>query len=124
MEPEGAIMLLDIAKAASFLVSLLLLCRTAQFAFFIPGTRWQDRLAMTGLRLVFAACVCLFSGVLFTWPAPDNPDRGKPLTASMPVRLLFWATTAIAVLFASAWYLGDLAHDAAPFISNRSHEGQ
>lgn len=117
-------MLLDIAKAVSFLFSLLLLCRTALFAFFIPGTRWEERLAFAALRLGFAACVCVFSGLLFTWPADSNPDRGKPLVSSLPVRLLIWSTAAIAVLFVSAWYLGDLARDAAPFISSRSHEGQ
>jgi hypothetical protein len=38
----------------------------------------------------------------------------------LPVRFFYWSSAAIAVLFLSSWYFGDLVQQAAPFISNRT----
>ncbi len=85
--------------------SILALYWTAVSAFFEPGTRWQARLVAALLRLTIAGCICLGSGMLFTWPAKTNPDAGLRLMATLPVRLFLWATAAFVVLFALSWLL-------------------
>lgn len=113
-------MLLDLSKAAFFLVSMLSLFHAAVVAFFLTGVSWHERLITTLIYLAFAATVCLFTGLLFAWPSQSNPDRGQPLVSTLPVRLLLWSSVLIAVLFFSSWYLGDLVQSASPFISDRT----
>lgn len=79
-------------------------------AFFIPGTHWQERLAMALLKAALAACICFASGVLFSWPSSANRqathrEATQPLLSTLPVRLFFWATAGMAILFAVSWYL-------------------
>ena len=113
-------MILDLAKALSFFLSILSLYHAAIFAFFVPGFHWEERLGFALVRLALAACVCFFSAFIFTWPSPANPERHQALTATQPVRLFLWSSACILALFLSSWYLGDLAQQAAPFISNHS----
>lgn len=113
-------MFLDLSKAAFFFLCILSLFHAAVVAFFLPGSAWSERLYVTLVYLAFAATVCLFSGLLFAWPSPSNPDRGQRLIATLPVRLFLWATALIAGLFLMSWYLGDLAQQASPFISDRT----
>lgn len=113
-------MLLDLSKAAFFFLCILSLFHAAVVAFFLPGTGWHDRLIVTLVYLAFSATVCLFSGLLFSWPSPTNPDRGMPLVATLPVRLFIWSSVVIVALFVSSWYLGDLVQQASPFISDRT----
>lgn len=115
-------MVLDLSKAAFFFLCILSLYRAAIHAFFIPGTRWQERMIVALVYLTFAASVCVFSGLLFSWPVESNPDRGQRLLATLPVRLFLWSSLAIAALFISSWYLGGLAQQAGPFISDRFHD--
>ncbi len=116
-------MLLDLGKAFSFLACIVVLYRAAIDAFFVPGTQWEDRLLLALMKISLAACVCLLSGLIFTWPVATNPGRTEAFAATLPVRLFFWALLGITLLFLCSWYLGDLAREAAPFISSRSHEG-
>ncbi len=103
-------MLLELARTASFFLSLLSLYPVLMSAFFIPGTHWQERLAMALLRVVLAACICFASGLFFSWPSSRtrqaaDREATQPLLSTLPVRLFFWATTGMAVLFAVSWYL-------------------
>lgn len=113
-------MFLDLAKALTFFLGILSLYHAAIHAFFVPGAHWEERLGYAVVRLALAACVCFFSAFVFTWPAHSNPDRNLALTATLPARLFLWSTAGIVILFFSSWYLGDLARQAAPFISSRS----
>jgi hypothetical protein len=119
-------MLLDLAKAASFFLCILSLYHAAIHAFFVPGAHWRERLVFALVRLAFAGCICLLSGMLFTLPARTNPDADpqldQPLARTLPVRLYLWSVGAIAVLFTAGWYLGDLAQQCGPFISSRAME--
>ena len=113
-------MLLDLGKALSFFACIAFVYHAAIHTFFVPGARWEDRLAFALMKLALAACACFLSGMVFTWPSRTNPDSGLALTSTLPVRFLFWSTAVIAALFISSWYLGDLAQQAAPFISSRT----
>lgn len=69
-------MLLELARTASFFLSLLSLYPVLMSAFFIPGTHWQERLAMALLRVVLAACICFASGLFFPG-RPAEPGRRR-----------------------------------------------
>jgi len=97
-------MLLEISQVLSFLLSILSLYWVTISAFFVPGSRWQDRLTLALLRLALSACVCFFSGLLFSWPARPR-RRHQALVSTLPVQLFFWALAGIAVLFVSSWYI-------------------
>lgn len=97
-------MLLDLSRAVSFLLSILSLCWVTMSAFFVPGSRWEERLTLSLLRLALAACVCLFSGLLFSWPSRTQ-RRHPSVVSTLPVQLFFWTLVAVAVLFIGSWYL-------------------
>lgn len=93
-------MLLDLSKVVSFLMSILSLCVLLDAAFFIPATRWEDRLVASLARIGFAGCVCLISGVLFHFSQPR-----VPLARTLPVRLFVWTLSGLSLLFVLGWYL-------------------
>jgi cation transport ATPase len=97
-------MLLELGRALSFFLSILSLYAVLMSAFFVPGSQWQERLAMSVLKIALAACVSFFSGLLFSWPSPVNP-RWQSLMSTLPVRMFFWAMACMAILFAVSWYL-------------------
>ncbi|MGH9599592.1 MAG: hypothetical protein ACRD27_06985, partial [Terracidiphilus sp.] len=69
-------MLLELGKVLSFFLSILSLCEVMMGAFFVPGTRWEDRLAATLLRIAFAGCICFASGIFFTLAARSHGTAG------------------------------------------------
>ncbi|MGD0894026.1 MAG: hypothetical protein ABR923_21090 [Terracidiphilus sp.] len=97
-------MLLELARAFSFFLSMLSLYPVLVSAFFVPGKHWQERLSDSLLYVILAGCMCLISGLLFAHPSPANPEGDRLLT-TLPIRLLFFALAGMAVLFALAWYL-------------------
>ncbi|HET7107236.1 MAG TPA: hypothetical protein VFI38_10525 [Candidatus Acidoferrum sp.] len=99
-DPGGWNTLLDLGKAGSFLMSILSLCALLDSAFFVPATRWEDRLAVALAKAGFAGCVCLISGVLFHISQPQ-----LPLARTLPVRVFVWAISGYSLLFALGWYL-------------------
>jgi hypothetical protein len=94
-------MLLEVGKAVSFLVSILSLCALLESAFFVPGSRWEERLVGSLLRIALAGCVCFASGLLFR--SAEHVEG--PVTRTLPVRLYFWALAGMTVLFVLSWYL-------------------
>ena len=111
-------MLLELGKALSFFLSILSLYRVAISAFFVPGSQWQERLSLALAKLIIAACVCVASGLLFSWPSRSNPDAGQALISTLPVRLFLWAIAGMVIFFALFWYLrcggpccGSINHD-------------
>ena len=99
--------MLELAKAVSFLICILSLYWAGFSAFFVPGSRWEERMWVAGFKLLAAAAICFYSGMVFSWPSKANPTAFQRLTATMPVRLFFWALAGIAVLFVLSWYLAD-----------------
>jgi hypothetical protein len=93
-------LLLDLSRIVSFAMSILSLCALLDTAFFVPATRWEDRLVASVARIGFAGCVCLISGLLF-----HSCEPKVPLAHTLPVRLFVWALFGFALLFALCWYL-------------------
>jgi hypothetical protein len=96
-------MILDLGRAVSFFLGILSLYWVMLSAFFVPGSRWQERLAACMLRVACAACVCLSSGMLFAW-RPHAIRSESPLS-TLPMRLFFWGLAAMAGLFVLSWYI-------------------
>ena len=99
--------MLELAKAVSLLICILSLYWAAISAFFVPGSQWEERLWIAAFKLLAAAAICFYSGMVFSWPSKTNPNAFQRLTSTMPVRLFFWAVACIVVLFALSWYLAD-----------------
>jgi hypothetical protein len=93
-------LLLDLGKVVSFAMSILSLCALLDTAFFVPATRWEDRLIASLARIGLAACICLISGMLFHFSQPR-----VPLARTLPVRLFLWALSGYTLFFALGWYL-------------------
>jgi hypothetical protein len=98
-------MVLELTKAFSFFATMLALYPVVISAFFVPATRWQERLFLALAKLAIAGCIALASGLIFSWPSPTNPDAGQALTSTLPVRLFLYASIGLAILFAASWYL-------------------
>ena len=98
-------MFLDLAKAISLTLSILSLYPVMMSAFFVPGTRWEDRLLMSLLKIALAACVCFASGFLFALRPRVTIRTFSEVFGTLPVRLFFLAMVAMTVLFVISWYL-------------------
>jgi hypothetical protein len=106
----------EVGKTLSFFLSLLSLYPIVGSAFFVPGTRWEDRLTMSLLKIAMAGCICFASGLFFCQPSSadkipgvKHPDLEKPLTdrllQTMPVRMFFWTLGGVALMFLASWYI-------------------
>jgi hypothetical protein len=94
-------LLLELGRAISLVFSILSLYAVLDVAFFLPATRWEERLVASFARVGVAACVCLASGMLFRYNAAPQVS----LARTLPVRLLLWTIFGVVLLFALAWYL-------------------
>jgi hypothetical protein len=95
----------EIGKAISFFLSILSLYPIVGSAFFVPGTRWEDRLTMSLLKVAMAGCVCLASGLFFC----QSPSAGNSLTdrlmRTLPVKMFLWTLAGVVLLFFVSWYI-------------------
>ncbi len=98
-------MILELARPLSFFLSMLSLFPVLSSAFFVPGSRWEDRLEMALVRVALAACICFSSGLLYAWHPRTVPAAAEPLLSTLPVRLFYWTIAGMAILFAITWWL-------------------
>ncbi|WP_446742744.1 hypothetical protein [Silvibacterium acidisoli] len=95
---------MELGKAISLLLSIVSLWALMASAFFVPGTRWDERIAMAlFLHLAIAACICFASGMVFRADEPIAPRH--TLMRTLPVQLFFWSLAGLIVLFLLSWYL-------------------
>jgi|SRR5580658_9557833 hypothetical protein len=100
-------MLLDLGRAVSFFASILSLYWVMMGAFFVPGSRLREQLAVCAIRVAIAACICFASGLLFSMQ-PAASKREKPSALStLPMKLFFWGLGGMAILFVVSWYIED-----------------
>jgi hypothetical protein len=98
-------MLLDLAKAVSFLLSILSLCPVVLSAFFVPGSQLEDRLVLALEWVALAGCICFLSGILFSQPWRAEAETGDHLLRELPVKMYLWTVLAVAILFVLSWFL-------------------
>jgi hypothetical protein len=99
--------MLELAKAVALSICIVSLYWATISAFFVPGSQWEERFWIAFFKLIAAAAICFYSGMVFAWPSKSNPNAFQRLTSTMPVRLFFWALACIVVLFALSWYLDE-----------------
>jgi hypothetical protein len=103
-------MLLELAKPVALLLCLLSLYAVFHTAFLapgsvdllIPGPALHDRIVDSLLLFSLSAGISFISGLLFREATP-NPH--PPLSATLPLRLFYWATGIMLLLFIVSWYL-------------------
>ncbi len=98
-------MLLELGKAIGLCASILSLYAATFSAFFVPGTRWEERLFLSFSRIAIAGCVCFASGLLFAWRPNSQTRHGHSVLHTLPVQLFFCGVAAMVVLFVLSWYL-------------------
>jgi hypothetical protein len=108
-------MLLDLAKALSFFLSLLSLCLVVLNAFFVPGSRLEDRLVLALEWVALAGCVCFLSGILFLRPWRADPEGSEHVLDTLPVKMYLWTILTVAILFSLSWYF---EVSVAPLLGN------
>ena len=98
-------MLLDLAKALSFFLSILSLYPVVLSAFFVPGSQLEDRLVLALEWIALAGCICFLSGILFSQPWRAGAETGEQLLHELPVKMYLWTVLAVTILFVLSWYL-------------------
>jgi hypothetical protein len=110
-----AAVLLEFAKFASLLLSILSLDALFHTAFLDPGSNLEQRLLPSLEMLLLAAAVSLGSGCVFRlWEIKTAPQPGRrdgSVAGSLPMMIFWWGAGAMTLLFAVAWlveryYLG------------------
>ena len=84
------------------MISLLAVCHSA---FFGSETSFEQRLYDSLGVLLLSAGISLLSGLTFCEGKCNPPAATAHLTSTFPVKLFFWTTGIMAVLFLLAWYL-------------------
>ncbi len=103
-------MLLEVSKPVAFLLCLLSLYALFHTAFLVPGSldllvpgpALHDRILDSLLLLALSAGICLVSGLIFQ---EAEPEPHPSLSATLPLKVFYWATGAMLLLFVVSWYL-------------------
>jgi hypothetical protein len=98
-------MLLELGKSISFFLCILSLYWVMLSAFFVPGSRWQERLAACAVRVAVAGCFCFASGLLFAWRRDESREPGPSPISTLPMRLFFWCVSGMSTIFLLSWYI-------------------
>jgi hypothetical protein len=97
--------LLELAKFASLLLSILSLDALFHAAFLEPVSHFEQRLLPSLDMLVLSAAVCLGGGYIFrTWELKAG-RRDASIARSLPMLIFWWGAGIITLLFAMAWLL-------------------
>ncbi len=98
-------MILELAKFASLLLSILSLDAVFHTAFLEPGSHLEQRLLPALERLLIAAAVCLVSGFIFRAWERRGASRPGSIAGSLPMLLFWWASGLMALLFTLRWLI-------------------
>jgi hypothetical protein len=97
--------LLELAKFACLLLSILSLDAVFHTAFLEPGRNLPQCLQPSLRMLLLSAVVCLASGFVFrTWEQKTG-RRDASVAGSLPMLIFWWGGGAITLLFAVSWLL-------------------
>jgi hypothetical protein len=105
-------MLLEIARPVTLLASLLSLLAVFHTAFLGAETDFPQRMYDSAGVLLLAAGISLVSGMAFLSGKANKRSGTSPtqltlaqITETFPMRIFFWTTGVMLVLFLLAWYL-------------------
>jgi hypothetical protein len=95
--------LLELAKFASLLLSILSLDAVFHSAFLEPGSNPQQRLLPSLEMLLLAAAISVMSGIIFRSWERRAGKREASVAGSLPMMIFWWGAGTMALLFALAW---------------------
>jgi hypothetical protein len=98
-------MFAEIAKPLALISCILSLYGLFYAAFLEPAVDWEQRVLRSLSLLLIAAGICVVSGLIFRETAPGRSANGVPLSSMLPVRMFYWASSVMLVLFLLSWYL-------------------
>jgi hypothetical protein len=95
--------LLELAKFASLLLSILSLDAVLHTAFLEPGSNLQQRLLPSLDMLLVSAAVSLASGYIFQAWDQKAGKRDASVIGTLPMMIFWWGAGVIALLYAIGW---------------------
>lgn len=98
-------MLTEVAKPIALLLCMLSLCAVFQTAFLVPATDLHQTILDSLELLSMAAGISLVSGLIFRESAEELSTDSKPLMATLPIQVFYWASGIMLLLFLCCWYL-------------------
>ena len=98
-------MLLELAKFASLLLSILSLDALFHAAFLEPASHFEQRLLPSLDMLALSAAVCLGGGYIFRAWEQKAGRRDASIAGSLPMLIFWWGAGIIGLLFFLAWIL-------------------
>ncbi len=96
-------MFAEITKLLALISCILSLYGLFYAAFLEPAVDWEQSVWQSLSLLVIAAGICVVSGLIFR--ETMRPADGVPLSSTLPVRMFYWASSLMLVLFLLSWYL-------------------
>jgi hypothetical protein len=96
---------LEIARLVTLLSSMLSLYAVFHTAFLVPSLDLQQRICESLVLLMLAAAVSMISGLFFRHAAQDHHIDNGRLVTTLPIRVFFWASGTMLILFVLSWYL-------------------
>jgi hypothetical protein len=97
--------LLELAKFASLLLSILSLDALFHAAFLEPASHFEQRLLPSLDMLALSAAVCLGGGYIFRAWEQKAGRRDASIAGSLPMLIFWWGAGIIGLLFFLAWLL-------------------
>jgi hypothetical protein len=96
---------LEIARLVTLLSSMLSLYAVFHTAFLVPWLDLQQRICESLALLMLAAAVSMVSGFFFRHATQGHRIDNGRLVTTLPVRVFFWASGTMVILFVVSWYL-------------------
>jgi hypothetical protein len=97
--------LLELAKFASLLLSILSLDAVFHAAFLEPASHFEQRLVPGIEMMLLSAAVCLGSGYIFRAWDLKTGRRDATIAGSLPMLIFWWGSGIIILLFFLGWLL-------------------
>lgn len=98
-------MFAEIAKPLALISCILSLYGLFYAAFLEPAVDWEQRVLRSLSLLMIATGICFVSGLIFRETATGRSANGVSLSSMLPVRMFYWASSVMLVLFLLSWYL-------------------
>jgi hypothetical protein len=95
----------EIAKPITLVFCMVSLYAVFHTAFLVPASDLDQRILDSLRLLTLAAGISLVSGLIFREPREERRGSGSRLIGTLPVRIFFWASGLMLVLFVVSWYL-------------------
>jgi hypothetical protein len=95
----------EVAKPVALMLCILSLYGVFHTAFLSPADDLAQRIWDSIGLLTLAAGISLTSGLIFLEATRKPSDASSRLTATLPIKMFYWASIVMLILFVVSWYL-------------------